>query len=521
VSQMERWSMVASPLTTRFKRWATPSDWAWWQLPVRMRCYVAAVPLAAVLTIAVAATYTDWQASDLEKFLLLMVCGVISVASTPKIAYASPGVTRDFTTVWVLPTAVLLPPVYAALVTIPIFLTLHLWVHRGIVYRRVFTAASISLSYVLASVVFRSLPSAVAGPSIGSGTHALTWGLVVALCYVIGSRVQRLMIFVAVKMTSSDVQIWRMELNREALQGLFVEVDLGVLITLAVATSPALVVIALPTVMLTRAFLVNPLLVAQSRVDSKTGLLNISTWEREAEVELSRSIRTRTALSVAIVDIDHFKRVNDSHGHLVGDRVLKAVATELKGQLRDYDRAGRFGGEEFVLLLSQTDEEDAFGIAERLRLHVGNLAVPIDDRPEAPVVRVTISIGVAAMERGERRDLTDLLSAADSSLYHAKQTGRNRVCAGAPVPTGQLVGGIAGQMDFVQGDAAAASLCPAMSLYAVVTERYEIAIAVARAVTLCSNFRVLPPRPAGHTASTGCRSPGRACGRRPAAGQRQ
>jgi diguanylate cyclase (GGDEF)-like protein len=226
-------------------------------------------------------------------------------------------------------------------------------------------------------------------------------------------------------------------------------------------------------------------LVAQSRVDSKTGLLNVSTWEREAEVELSRSIRTRNAVSVAIVDIDHFKRVNDSHGHLVGDRVLKAVATELKGQLRDYDRAGRFGGEEFVLLLAQSDEGDALGIAERLRLHVGNLAVPIDDRPEAPVVRVTISIGVSAMERSEPHELTDLLAAADSALYHAKQTGRNRVCASAPVQAGQLVAEIASQMNLVQGDAAAASLCPAMSLYALVTERYEIAIADARAVTLC------------------------------------
>jgi diguanylate cyclase (GGDEF)-like protein len=477
--------MEASSLTSRVKRWAAVQDWAWWQLPVMMRCYVAGVPLAATATIGVAAAYTDWRLSDLVKFVLLTACAVISTASTPKIAYAHPGVTRDFTSVWVLPTAVLLPPVYAALVAIPVYLTLHFYVHHGIVYRRVFTAASVSLSYALASVVFRSIPSSVAGGSIGSGTHALTWVVVVALCYVVSSRVQRYFIFGAVKLASPEVCIWRMEFTRDTFQALFVEADLGVLITLAVATNPALVVVALPTVLFMRAILVNPVLVAQSRVDSKTGLLNVSTWEREAEVELSRSIRTRNAVSVAIVDIDHFKRVNDSHGHLVGDRVLKAVATELKGQLRDYDRAGRFGGEEFVLLLAQSDEGDALGIAERLRLHVGNLAVPIDDRPEAPVVRVTISIGVSAMERSEPHELTDLLAAADSALYHAKQTGRNRVCASAPVQAGQLVAEIASQMNLVQGDAAAASLCPAMSLYALVTERYEIAIADARAVTLC------------------------------------
>jgi diguanylate cyclase (GGDEF)-like protein len=309
--------------------------------------------------------------------------------------------------------------------------------------------------------------------------------VVVALCYVISSRVQRFFIFGAVKLASPEVKIWRMEFNRDTFQALFVEVDLGVLITLAVATNPALVIVALPTVLFMRAILVNPVLVAQSRVDSKTGLLNVSTWEREAEVELSRSIRTRTPASVAIVDIDHFKLVNDTYGHLVGDRVLKAVATELKGQLRDYDHAGRFGGEEFVLLLSQSDEGDACRIAERLRAHIGALAVPIDDRPEAPIVRVTISIGVSAMERREPRELTDLLAAADSALYRAKQTGRNRICAASPVQAGQLVAEIAGQMNLVQGNPAAASLCPSMSLYAIVTDRYEIAIATARAVTLC------------------------------------
>ena len=108
---------------------------------------------------------------------------------------------------------------------------------------------------------------------------------------------------------------------------------------------------------LVRRFLVYPVLVAQSRTDSKTGLLNVSTWESEAEAELSRAIRTRNPVALALVDIDHFKLVNDTYGHLVGDRVLKAIAEALTGQSRDYDRAGRFGGEEFVLLLAQTTEE--------------------------------------------------------------------------------------------------------------------------------------------------------------------
>jgi diguanylate cyclase (GGDEF)-like protein len=464
VSQMERWSMQAASLASRIKRHWVIRDWAWWRLPPLIRCYVAAVPLGAAATIGVAAAFMDWHLLDVTKFLLLMVCGVISVASTPRIAYAVPGVTRDFTTVWVLPTAILLPPVYAALMSIPLLATLQLFVHRGVVHRTVFTAGSISLSYATASMVFRLFPSSFAGETVGSGVHAFTWAVAVAICEIIGGRLQHLLVAGAVKLSNPQVHIWEMQWKPEALQGLFVAIDLGVMITVGVALSPALVLLALPTVLLVRRFVVHPLLVAQSRMDSKTGLLNVSTWEREAEIELSRAVRTRQSLALAILDIDHFKRVNDTHGHLVGDRVLRAVADMIKGQSRDYDKAGRFGGEEFVLLFAQADEDDACRIAERLRTHIGDLAVPIDDRPEAPVVQVTISIGVSAMERGTSRELTDLLTAADSALYRAKQAGRNRVCVSAPVQAGQLVAEIASQMGMVQEDPAGAALCPERSL---------------------------------------------------------
>jgi diguanylate cyclase (GGDEF)-like protein len=281
---------------------------------------------------------------------------------------------------------------------------------------------------VATSVAFRALPPSFAGGAVGADLHAFTWTVAVAVCEFFGGRIQHFMIVGAIKLSNPKIRIWRIEWDREALQGLFVEIDLGVLITLAVGLSPALVLIAAPTVLLVRRFLVHPILVAQSRVDSKTGLLNVSTWESEAEAELSRAIRTRNPIALALVDIDHFKKVNDTYGHLVGDRVLKAVAEALTGQSRDYDRAGRFGGEEFVLLLAQTSEDDAEKIAKRLCGYVEGLAVPIDDRPDAPTVRVTISIGVTALTRGESRELIDLLAAADSALYRAKQEGRNRVC---------------------------------------------------------------------------------------------
>jgi diguanylate cyclase (GGDEF)-like protein len=361
-----------------------------------------------------------------------MFCGMISVASTPRIMYTFPGVTRDFSSIWVLPAAILLPPFYAAIVPISFSVVLNVFVHRGILHRAVFSAAAQSLSYAAASVAFRWFPISVAGNAVGTGVHAFTWCLVVATCEVLGGRAQHFLIVGAVKLSNPMMKMWKIELDRDSLQALFVEIDLGVLITLAVAVSPGLVVIAVPTVLLVRRFMVFPILEAQSRTDAKTGLLNVSTWESEAGTELSRSIRNRNPAAVCLIDIDHFKKVNDTYGHLVGDRVLKAVAGALTSQSRDYDRAGRFGGEEFVLLLAQTGEEDAKRIAQRLRAYVESLEIPVEDRPDAPTIGVTVSIGVTALQRGQSHELTDLLAAADSAMYHAKQAGRNSVAFAPP-----------------------------------------------------------------------------------------
>ena len=136
--------------------------------------------------------------------------------------------------------------------------------------------------------------------------------------------------------------------------------------------------------------------------------------------------RTQSPLALALVDIDHFKAVNDTYGHLVGDKALRAVTDALRSQLRAYDLAGRFGGEEFVVLLPHAREADAINVAERLRAHIAAMSIPVgDDIVSGPFVRLTISVGVAALE-GASRELTDMLAAADAALYYAKETGRNK-----------------------------------------------------------------------------------------------
>ena len=133
---------------------------------------------------------------------------------------------------------------------------------------------------------------------------------------------------------------------------------------------------AVPTVLLARRFMMHAQLVAQSRVDTKTGLLNASTWEREAATEIARAIRTKSPLALALVDIDHFKLVNDTYGHLAGDKALRAVTDALRNQLRAYDLAGRFGGEEFAILLLTRDERWKGRTANCCRNEVPNLANP-------------------------------------------------------------------------------------------------------------------------------------------------
>lgn len=461
MSHPERWKMGTSSAASRFRGRLAIRNWLWWKLPARLRWYVAMPPGVALVVIGAAVARTDWRLSDLLMFLVLFCCGTISVVSTPRMMYTGvSGLNRDFSSIWVLPTAILLPPVYAALMPIPLLLTMKLFVHHGVLHRTIFTIAATSLGYAAASFVFRWFPPSFAGEHAGIGMHALTWAAAVAACEIIGGRVHHFMILGAVKLSNPKIRVKAIDWNREALQGLCVEVDLAVLITLAVSVSPALVLIAVPTVMLVRRFLVFPILVAQSRVDAKTGLLNVSTWENEAVAEISRAARTPSPLAVALVDIDHFKLVNDTYGHLAGDRVLRAVADALKGQLRDYDKAGRFGGEEFVLLLAQATENDACRVAERLRSYVAGMAVPVNDSPGAERVHLTISIGVTTMQAGQGRDLTDMIAAADSALYQAKQTGRNRVCVARHVQRVELQVGIPDVAEVVEADPAGASLGP-------------------------------------------------------------
>ena len=155
----------------------------------------------------------------------------------------------------------------------------------------------------------------------------------------------------------------------------------------------------------------------QAEHDALTGALN----KAAIGVALARTLELGNCC-LMVVDIDHFKRVNDTHGHLAGDQVLKGVAERLQANLSDSDLLGRFGGEEFFVLGGQDSLRLAQVQAERLRAAV---AEEVFDRGDGQTLAVTISVGLACSQSGESAD--DLVRRADAALYQAKQGGRNRV----------------------------------------------------------------------------------------------
>lgn len=157
--------------------------------------------------------------------------------------------------------------------------------------------------------------------------------------------------------------------------------------------------------------------------DILTGLANRRRLEETLEREVTRALRFEAPLSVVMLDLDHFKRVNDEHGHRAGDAVLSAVGQVVASQLREVDAAGRYGGEELLLVLPEATLDGARAAAERVRAAIGACEVEHDGER----LRVTVSAGCATLSPTEPRSADQLVRAADAALYTAKKRGRDRV----------------------------------------------------------------------------------------------
>jgi diguanylate cyclase (GGDEF)-like protein len=327
--------------------------------------------------------------------------------------------------IWDLPGAVVLPPLYALLSPVLRMALPRVRACHGQPDRRARIAAD-GLGYAVASEAFHVLAPFVGTAGTGTGWRVMLWTVLVAGCGLLGRTAYNGLVLVA----GRDAVVRKRllpEIAGEAVLRNVAELSLGTLAAVAVAHSVLAVVYAVPLVIsLQRSAHV----AIEARVDGKTGLLNDKTWRREAIGEISRAARTRTPLALGIIDIDHFKRVNDTHGHPAGDAVLSSVAATAAALLRPYDLIGRVGGEEFAFVLPNSPFRKAAEVAERLREAI-SIALPIQASADQMTPHVTVSIGVAAAER-PGWDLDRYLSHADQALYAAKRAGRDAVWIVSP-----------------------------------------------------------------------------------------
>ena len=287
-------------------------------------------------------------------------------------------------------------------------------------HRTVFTGATVILTVLATS----TLTALVLGTHTSS---ALDGGMVQSVTVVVAVALYTVLSFVLLvtgMVLHRRPPTWRAVLpDADALGYELATLVLGVVVAGVLLRTPLLTpLVLILAVFLHRSSLVNALH-RDARTDPKTGLLTLPAWTEHATRTLAD---TRKPVTVLFCDLDHFKHVNDTHGHLVGDEVLTAVATCLRTELRHPDGLGRFGGEEFVVLLTDLDATAATALAHRLLTAVAALPLPCG-------IHITMSIGLThhTPTRQPHPDtptaLTQLLTSADTALRTAKQNGRNQV----------------------------------------------------------------------------------------------
>lgn len=370
---------------------------------------------------------------DLVRFGVLLVAACVqtelSLSTEKARRYLADGPHISMTSVWMFGSALVLPAVLAVALTVVLYA--HLWVRvwwpvqRRSAYRVVFSASTIVLGCV-------SVPPVLALFGVDdllSGDWRVLPAIVVAA--LVYTTVNGALVAVGIKLHHPD-RPWSRTLGSKDENALeLATLALGGLVAVAVVAQPSFVVLmVLPVVVLHRHILMRQL-EEKAAQDSKTGLLTAEEWRLRVATELVRNTRSRDPFAVLMVDLDRFKRVNDTYGHVAGDRVLRGVAETITAQLRAYDSVGRWGGEEFAVLLPQILDRGARDVAERIRLAVEGLAVTvaIDDTTHT-ITDLSASVGVAVFP-DTAITVDGLVHAADTAMYRAKRAGRNTVVSAA------------------------------------------------------------------------------------------
>jgi diguanylate cyclase (GGDEF)-like protein len=366
-----------------------------------------------------------------------ILCGAIGLASIIHLE-AVRGIERvrevlragspyvDLKSVWTFAAVILLPPVMAASLVALTYAHLRWRVARVPVFRVVYSAATVVLAtYAAAATLAVGLPPGTyPGLPVGwSGVFVVSLAGLVR--WFINHGLIVMIILVSSPHSPARTAIGHFGHNIVEVAA----VSLGAVTAFAIVHDPWYVLLIMPPLLLLHRSLLLHHYELAARTDDKTGLANALHWSEMARREIARAERDSTTVGLLMIDLDHFKRVNDTHGHLAGDAVLKAVAEAIRRESRDYDVAGRFGGEEFVLLVPSISTENLLTRAERLRDRIKDLKVHTtsNENGRIEIANLSASVGAVTYPAGGHH-LDTLLLAVDAALYEAKRTGRDRTC---------------------------------------------------------------------------------------------
>ncbi len=392
-----------------------------------MRAYVLTVEVAVLLTVPLLFLAGGIGRADLARAALLAVLAICFEELAIRTARLRTRLATyshvDMNSVWTFAAAMVLPA--ALLAPLCLAVVGNTWLRHGRsggfrLYRQFFAGIVALASCYLAHAVLLLGPDR-AQPVTADAVSVLFLCLALAVYMVANYGLLHIAIYLV--MRPADLQSLVSNWADVSLE--FATLCLGGMTALALLRSPLLAVLVIPPMFVLQRSVLTKQLEIAATTDAKTGLLNAATWHHVASVELARAQRESYGAALLIIDMDNFKLINDTHGHLTGDDVLKAVADCLAEEMRGYDSLGRFGGEEFVVVLSEVDELNALMISERLRVRIGSLQVP--SRSDGSILTgLSCSIGLACYPT-HGTDAETLLHAADAALYAAKRNGRNRV----------------------------------------------------------------------------------------------
>jgi diguanylate cyclase (GGDEF)-like protein len=408
-----------------------------WGAPAPLFVVLVGVEAAAACLAVLALGSEDGSLRSWGKAALLVAMSVAFEEVSRQVGrmrlLISTGPKPDMTSVWTFAAPIVLQPGQAAVVAMAI--TGHIWLARQRAagqhgYRKLYSAATIVLACLASSEVLHN-----GLLSLGYLPAPARFAVTLLVALLIYTGVNRLLISLVVVLSGapfsgrSIVGSW----DDNALE--IATLCLGFFAALATVGQPWLLPLILPpTLLLQRGALVKELELAAS-TDTKTQLLTALAWQQIADRALRQAVREDKPVAVLLIDLDHFKNLNDTWGHLAGDAALLAVSDCLRRELRKSDVVGRFGGEEFVIMLPGHGPEASLVVAERLRSRIGSIElreIGVLDAETAGERPLAASLGLAhSPDHGV--ELPELLHAADAALYTAKRAGRNRVAvAGEP-----------------------------------------------------------------------------------------